>query len=88
MAMLVALLPDPAGRFALGAETARRLAALGVTHVTLVRDEQATGVVIEGWAFDPGESGTAAIAAVAGDGGPARALRPLAQLTIDGGGRR
>ena len=41
-----------AGQPVVGPRTAECLAALGVTHVSLLVDEAGFGVVIEGWAFD------------------------------------
>lgn len=36
-----------------GPEAAERLAGLGITRVSLLQDPSGTGVVLEGWAFDP-----------------------------------
>ena len=36
-----------------GPFVAERLAALGVTRMSLLRDMAGIGVVLEGWAFDP-----------------------------------
>lgn len=36
-----------------GPGVAERLAALGVTRVSLLRDQDGIGIVLEGWAFDP-----------------------------------
>jgi hypothetical protein len=58
------------------------LAALGVTHLTLVRDERTVGVVLEGWALDPAGSTHAALAALAGHNGSARVLSPLGELAF------
>lgn len=35
--------------------SARLLAELGVTRLTVLRDGQATAVIVEGWAFDPAD---------------------------------
>ena len=52
MAILLVLMP--AGTKAcLRSDALSALARLGVTRVALVRDERSTGVVVEGWAFDP-----------------------------------
>ncbi|MBA2383009.1 MAG: hypothetical protein H0V73_12945 [Chloroflexi bacterium] len=48
------LIPGPdAGEPVVGPGVADRLAALGVTHVSLLRDPDGIGIVLEGWAFDP-----------------------------------
>ena len=57
------------------------LARLGVTSVSLLRDEQTAGVVLEGWAFDPARAIEAA-SAVAGDREGIRTLQPLMQMAV------
>lgn len=42
-----------AGEPVVGPGVAERLAALGVTRISLLRDPDGIGVVLEGWAFDP-----------------------------------
>jgi hypothetical protein len=42
-----------AGEPVIGPLVAERLATLGVTRVSLLRDGAGFGVVLEGWAFDP-----------------------------------
>jgi len=49
-AMLVSTALD--GEPVVGPLAAERLAALGVTRVSLLRDDTGIGVVLEGWAFD------------------------------------
>jgi hypothetical protein len=59
-------------------------ARLGVTSVSLLRDEQTAGLVLEGWALDPTQAGEAArVAAGAREG--IRTLRPLVQLAVSSG---
>ncbi|HEU0235520.1 MAG TPA: hypothetical protein VFR14_03655 [Candidatus Limnocylindrales bacterium] len=53
--MAIALLiagPD-ADEPVVGPEAAARLADVGITRVALLGDGSLTGVVLEGWAFDP-----------------------------------
>jgi hypothetical protein len=82
MAMVVLLVPHAAGEASLGPESLHRLAELGITNVALVRDEQATGFVLEGWAFDPDRSTDAAVMALAGSAEGARTLHPLTQMAV------
>lgn len=63
----------------LGADVVTRLSGLGITHVALVGDGESTGLVLEGWAFDPAQSSAAAAAVL---GVEARTLRPLAQMAV------
>jgi hypothetical protein len=57
------------------------LARLGVTSVSLLRDEQTAGLVLEGWALDPARAGEAARTAAGAREG-IRTLRPLMQMAI------
>ena len=58
-----------------------RLGALGITNVSLVRDDATFGLVLEGWAFDPRRSTAAAVEAVA-TAGATRALYPVVQMAV------
>jgi hypothetical protein len=82
VAMIVLLVPHPAGEASLGPESLDRLAELGVTNIALVRDEQSTGFVLEGWAFDPDRSTLAAVNALVGSTEGARTLQPLTRMTV------
>ena len=66
---------------ALGAAALRRLGALGITSVAVVRDEQSVALVLEGWAFDPERSASAAVAAVSADSAT-RTLYPVVQMAV------
>jgi len=59
-----------------------QLAGLGVTDLSILRDEQTTAVSLGGWAFDPTRSGDAAAHAVAADGGTVQVLRPVIESAI------
>jgi hypothetical protein len=37
----------------IGPDVAERLATLGISRITLLRDPSSTAVILEGWAFDP-----------------------------------
>jgi hypothetical protein len=56
------------------------LARLGVTSVSLLRDEETAGLVLEGWALDPARADEVARAAGARD--EVRILQPLMQMAI------
>ncbi|HET7676425.1 MAG TPA: hypothetical protein VFK38_01080 [Candidatus Limnocylindrales bacterium] len=81
MAMVVLLLEGADPGLTLGSDTAERLARLGVTNVVLVRDDRGTGVVLEGWAFDPASAGDAVAEAIA-PGGHIRLLEAVLQVAI------
>ena len=80
MAMLV-LLHDADGELCLRQQFVARLAALGVTSVVVVRDEQTVGIVLEGWLFDPARSAAAAAEALSAAAG-ARTLHPVLHLAV------
>jgi hypothetical protein len=52
MAMLVG--GRDIGQPVVGPVAVGRLAALGITRISLLGDQSGFGVVLEGWAFDPG----------------------------------
>lgn len=81
MAMMLVLLSAET-RFALSPEALSRLAALGITRVSLLRDQRSLGVVVEGWAFDPSTSAEKVGAAV-GARARSRKLQPLMEMAIE-----
>lgn len=89
MLVLLVANQDPAAE--VGPAAVQRLAALGVTDLAVLRDEQTTAVTLAGWAFDPARSAHAAALAVADGGGGVRVLHPVLEsaihrLPIDPGG--
>lgn len=81
MAMAVVLFPVSNEVVALQPAALDALARLGVTSVSLVRDDETAGLVLEGWAFDPARAREAA-SAVTGTCGEARTLQPLVQMAV------
>jgi len=79
--MIVLLLDESEGEFCLQQKLVSELAALGVTNLALLRDDQTVGVVLEGWLFDPLRSSVAAAQAVGAAAG-ARALHPIMQMAV------
>ncbi len=65
----------------IGSTEAARLAALGVTQVTLMRDAQTVAVMLEGWAFSPARSARAAAAAL-GNVAECRVLQPTLDVAV------
>jgi hypothetical protein len=84
--MVLVLFPVSDEEPALQPAALATLARLGVTSVSLLRDEQTAGLVLEGWAFDPARAGEAA-RAVAGTRARFRTLQPLVQMAVSPGGR-
>lgn len=80
MAMAVVLIEDD-DEVVFSAAATAVLARMGVTDVTLVGGVSITGVVVEGWAFDP-STATQAAAALLGRHASVRMLSPLAHTAI------
>jgi hypothetical protein len=57
------------------------LARIGVTSVALLRDSAVTGLVLEGWTFDPVDAPLAA-QALKGTREPIQTLQPFVHLAI------
>ena len=88
MGTAVVLVPEASGEVSVGPEAARRLADLGVTHDTLLRDLEGFAVVLNGWSFDPSEAVDPAIEALGCAGMTCRTLLPMAQMSLNGGPER
>lgn len=81
MAMVVVLFPVSDEEPTLQPAALEEFARLGITSVSLVRDEQTMGLVLDGWAFDPARADEAACA-VAGACDEVRTLHPLMQMAV------
>lgn len=81
MAMAVVLFPVSHEAVVLQPAALDALARLGVTSVSLVRDDETAALVLEGWAFDPARAHEAA-SAVTGTCDGARTLQPLVQMAV------
>jgi hypothetical protein len=79
--MLIILLPGGVGS-SVGPREAARLAALGITSVALLEDNEAQAFVVEGWAFDPAQHGSEARDVLSGDNGDVRTLHQVMGTTI------
>jgi hypothetical protein len=80
--MLVVLLHDTGREHSLSSGAARQLAALGVTRVAVLRNDETLGFVLEGWAFNPGHSARQALDALAADPNSATTLRPVMETAL------
>lgn len=87
MGMLVVVL-EGAGELSVSAEDARSLSALGVSSVALLQDGDVSGVVLEGWAFDPARSAPEVRGIFGRDEGATaiRLLHPVAQTALAANG--
>ena len=82
MGLLVLLVANENPAAEIGPAVAQELAALGVTSLSLLRDDQTTAVALEGWAFDADRSAEAAAHAVASDPAAVRVLRPIVESAL------
>jgi hypothetical protein len=73
--------PD-AGQPVLGPSTARRLASLGITRVSLLGDASGFGVVLEGWAFDAADVDDAVRAVFPGTSSTIRVFREIEHVAV------
>ena len=81
MATMVVLLDHANGEFCLHPQAAGTLARLGVTSLTVVRNDHTVGIILDGWLFDPARSAGAAAAAVGAPPG-APVLHPILQAAV------
>jgi hypothetical protein len=72
----------PAGEPVLGPDVAERLATLGISRVTLLRDPSSTAVVLEGWAFDPARTSEATGALFPAGGANLRTFREVQYVGV------
>ena len=79
--MVLVLFPVSDEEPALQPAALEALARLGVTSISLLRDERTAGLVLEGWAFDPARASEAVRAAVGARQG-VRTLEPLMQMAV------
>jgi hypothetical protein len=81
VAIAVVLLPISNDEPSLEPAVLEELSRLGVTSIALLRDPSLAGLVLEGWAFDPGDAAQAA-RAIAGEREGIRMLQPLVQMAV------
>jgi hypothetical protein len=80
MAKILMLWPARSGVH-IGSAEATKLAALGITNVSLLRDAETVAIVLEGWAFNPARSARTAMAAL-GDASKCRVLQPALDVAV------
>lgn len=81
MAQLVLLVSADQDGVSLGPSNVEALARLGVTTVSLARDERTAAVILEGWALDPSQR-SEALAALGASEKTARVLQPVVQMAV------
>ena len=82
MAVAILVGGRDAGQPDVGPTAVGRLAELGITRVSLLGDSNEFGIVVEGWAFDPGRV-EEAVGALFPDGGNAvRVFREIEHVGV------
>jgi len=70
------------GQPVVGPVTVGRLAALGITRISLLGDQSGFGVVLEGWAFDPARIEEAVRAVFPDRGDAVRVFAEIEQVAV------
>ena len=82
MAMVMFIGGADIGQPVVGPGAVGRLAALGITRVSLLGDRSGYGVVLEGWAFDPARIDEAVRAVFPGRSDAVRLFREIEQVAV------
>ena len=84
MAVVLLIAPANAGEPVIGPASAVTLQRLGITRVSLLRDGATTGLVLEGWAFDPTRADDATRAIFPGGHNAVRTLHEIEHVAVAG----
>jgi hypothetical protein len=82
MATVMLVADTHAAEPVVGPDAAERLASLGITRITLLRDPISTAVVLEGWAFDPARTPEATRAVFPADGASLRTYHEVQYVGV------
>lgn len=82
MAMAMIIADRDTGQPVVGPLAVGRLAALGITRISLLDDQTGFGVVLEGWAFDPTRIDEAVSAVFPDRSHAVRAFREIQQVAV------
>lgn len=82
MAAVLILVSSGHGDLALGPDTLSDLAEIGVTSISLARDDDTLGIVLEGWAFDPERHGSKAADLLIAERSELRLLHVITQMAV------
>jgi hypothetical protein len=83
VAMVVILLAREATDVSLDAHALESLAALGITCLSLLRDDRTLALVADGWAFDAANSQQAVEALVPATDRPVRTLQSVGRMWVN-----
>jgi len=82
MAMAMLIGGRDIGQPVVGPAAVGRLAALGITRISLLGDQSGFGVVLEGWAFDPARIDEAIRAVFPDRSDAIRVFREIEQVAV------
>lgn len=88
MAIVMLVAEIHAGEPVLGPNVAERLGSLGITRVSLLRDQSSTALVLEGWAFDPARTDEAIRAVFPVGGASLRKFHEVQQVGVSSAPQR
>ena len=90
MAMVLLVAAPDAGEPNVGPGCADLLRELGISRISFLRDDSVTGVVLEGWAFDPAQAAEASRAIFPGMSAAVRTFHEIEHVAVAGtrGNRR
>jgi len=82
MAIILLVAAADAGEPIVGPGSVDRLRELGISRMSLLRDASMTGVVLEGWAFDPAQAQEAAGTIFPGGAAVVRTLHEIEHVAV------
>jgi hypothetical protein len=84
MAVVLLVAASGAGEPVVGPTIAHQLRDLGITRISLLRDGLTTGLVLEGWAFDPNRADDASRVIFPGGGASVRTFHEIERVAVPG----
>lgn len=84
MAIVLLVATSDAGEPNVGPDAAVQLRHLGISRVSLLRDGSMTGIVFEGWAFDPTQADVATRAMFPGGNAGVRIFHEIESVAVAG----
>jgi hypothetical protein len=88
MAILLLVAASDAAEPNVGPGAVERLGQLGISRISLLRDGSTTGVVLEGWAFDPSRADEATRAVFPGNSAAIRTFHEIEHVAVSDQDRR
>lgn len=84
MAIVLLVAATDAGEPNVGPAAAEQLRQFGISRISLLRDGLTTGVVLEGWAFDPAQADEATRAIFPGSSAAIQTFHEIEHVAVSG----